>query len=450
MSEPLVSLEAERAVIGAVLIAGDLRHVAAALYVAEPSEYTDGRHVTVMHALRTLDERKAPLDLVTLRLELERVGKLSAVTDEWLADVTDTIPNTATVVEAAERVKLLAAARRRRAEHVAVAALYGAGRIDEAEDASAALMRSGTGTASRSRRMTFAEAAMGPYSRLLARAEGRAETGRRRVTSGIPALDRALRGLRSRSMLVIGARPSVGKSTLMLEMARGQARAGERPGYLSVEDDEDIGGSRLLASASGVPLRWVGDEDVSRIPDGGWEDLAGAMQSLHDAGGHFVVPYSPRVEVVCAEMRWLVREAGCTCLFVDYLQKLRARGEKMLDRTSNAAAAIEEEAESLDVPLVTASQLSRPERGSEHDEPPIERLRYTGDIEASADAILMAWYDRPASVEDERELIDPRPINIRVGKLKWGSPGALLRLRRAPSGALHEIDDEHDFAEAAQ
>lgn len=449
MSNPLVALESERAVIASVLLADDDR-ISAALYVADPSDYTDGRHALVIECLRALHGRKSAVDVNALRLELERRGKLTAVPLDWLVEVTETIPNLSLAITAAERVREVAAARERRAEHVAIAALYAAGQLEDAESRAAALSRRGASTVSRSRRMTIAEAAEGPFQRLLAKHEGRPADGRRRITCGIPALDRALRGLRSRSMLVIGARPSVGKSTVMLQMALGQAAAGERPGYVSIEDDEDVPGERALAASSGVPLRWIGDEETSRLTREQWAALVEGMQRLHDAGGYVVVPYSNRAEVVCAEMRWLVREKGCTCLFVDYLQKIRAQGHGVLERVSNAAAAVEEEAESLDVPLVTASQLSRPERGSEYDEPTIERLRYTGDIEASADAIVMCWHERAPSVEDEIELIDPRVVSMRVGKLKWGSPGALVRMRRAPSGEFHEVEEQLEMQEAAE
>lgn len=449
MSNALASLEAERAVIAACLLADDTR-VTAALYVADPQDYTDGRHALAVGCLRALADRSIPIDTSALCLEIERRGHaVTADWREWLCTVTETIPNFALAVTAAERVKELAAARTRRAEHVVIAALYAEGRIEEAEQRAHELARMGTAAVTRSRRISFAEAAMGPFQRLMAAADGRPPAdGRRRVPTGIAALDRTLRGLRSRSMLVIGARPSVGKSTLMLQMALGQARAGERPGYVSVEDDEEVAGERALAGVSGVPLRWVGDADAAKLTREQWASLVEAMQQIQDAGGALSVPYSPRVEVVCAEMRWLVRERGATCLFVDYLQKLRAKGQGKLEQVSNAAAAIEEEAEALDVPLVTASQLSRPDRGDEWDEPPLERLRYTGDIEASADAVVMAWYDRAPSIDDEAELIDPRPVNLRVAKLKWGSPGALIQMRRAPSGELYEIDDA--YAEAAQ
>lgn len=450
MRDALASLEAERAVIAACLLADDAR-MTAALYVAEAADYTDGRHVLVVGCLRTLADRQIPIDTSALCVELERRGH--AVTPdwhEWLVGVTETIPNFALAVSSAERVKELAAARARRAEHVVIAALYAEGRLEEAEQRAHELSRMGAATVTKSRRMSFADAAMGPFQRLMAAADGKPPAdGRRRVPTGIAALDRALRGLRSRSMLVIGARPSVGKSTLMLQMALGQARAGERPGYVSVEDDEEVAGERALACASGVPLRWVGDADASKLTREQWAALIEAMQRIQDAGGALSVPYSPRAEVVCAEMRWLVREKGATCLFVDYLQKIRAKGQGKLEQVSNAAAAIEEEAEALDVPLVTASQLSRPERGDEWDEPPFERLRYTGDIEASADAVIMAWYDRAPSIDDEIELIDPRPVNLRVAKLKWGSPGALIQMRRAPSGELHEVESDA-YAEAAQ
>lgn len=450
MTAALVSTEAERTVIACVLLyANERDEVCAALDVVSADDFTDERCRWCFAALRSLFEARSPIEITTLRMALEKAGRLGAVGDEWLNDLTDVLPLYTAATPAAERVRELAAARERRVEHQTIAALYGAGRIADAEERADALTRRGSATVTRSRRMTIAESAMGPFQRLMAAANGKpADGGRRRVTTGIPAFDRVIRGLRARSMLVIGARPSVGKSTIMLQMALGQARAGERPVFISVEDDEDVPGERALAATSGVPLRWIGDDDAKRFTAEQWDALAAAMQSLHDAGGHVVVPYSNRVEVVCAEMRWAVREKGATCLFVDYLQKLRVSAATKTDAVGAAAAAIEEEAESLDVPLVTASQLNRPERGSEWTEPTLERLRNSGEIEQSADAVIMAWHDRAPSIEDEAELIDPRVASFRLAKIKWGSPGALVCMRRAASGEFVEIDNT--YAEAAQ
>ena len=452
MTAALTSVEAERTAIACVLLyAAERDEVCAALDVVSATDFTDERCRWCFEALRGLFESRSAIDSVMLRMALERRGKLAGVGDEWLIDLVDVLPVYTAAIPAAERVRELAAARERRAEHQTIAALYGAGRIADAEERADALARRGSATVTKSRRMTIAEAAMGPFQRLMgARGGGPIEGERRRITTGIPAFDRVVRGLRARSMVVIGARPSVGKSTLMLQMALGQARAGERPAFISVEDDEDVPGERALAATSGVPLRWVSDDDAQKLTIEQWEALTVAMQTLHDSGGLVVVPYSNRVEVVCAEMRWAVREKGATCLFVDYLQKLRVSAATKTDAVGMAAAAIEEEAESLDVPLVTASQLNRPERGSEWAEPTLERLRNSGEIEQSADAVIMAWHDRPPSVEDEAELIDPRVASFRLAKIKWGSPGALVCMRRAPSGEFAEVDDSYDCADAAQ
>lgn len=452
MTVALTSVEAERTAIACVLLyAHEREEVCAALDIAAAGDFTDERCRWCFEALRALFEFGRPIGSATLRMALEERGKLAAVGDEWLIDIADALPLYTAAVPASERVRELAAARERRAEHQMVAALYGAGRIADAEERAHDLSRRGSSTVTKSRRMTIAEAAAGPFQRLMAARGGKPVEGeRRRITTGIPAFDRVVRGLRARSMVVIGARPSVGKSTLMLQMALGQARVGEIPVYISVEDDEDVPGERALAATSGVPLRWVSDDDAPKLTVEQWEALSVAMQTLHDSGGLVVVPYSNRVEVVCAEMRWAVREKGATCLFVDYLQKLRAHATNKTDAVGAAAAAIEEEAESLDVPLVTASQLNRPERGSEWAEPTLERLRNSGEIEQSADAVIMAWHDRPPTIEDEAELIDPRVASFRLAKIKWGSPGALVCMRRAPSGEFCEVSDDYAMDEAAQ
>ncbi|MCK6552686.1 hypothetical protein L6R52_43085, partial [Myxococcota bacterium] len=419
---------------------------AGALYVAEPSDYADERHRWMVEALRALHTRRVPIETSSLCMELEQLGRMKLVTHEYLLEITEHLPTLSLAPDAAERVRFLARARERRAEHLAVAALYQAGEVEQAMERERVLARRLTESASGAKRMSLADAALGVYQRLL-RANDPAtksepQTTRRRVALGIEGLQRVIRGLRPRSLTVIGARQQVGKSSIMVQMAIGQADAGERVGYVSIEDDEDIPGERALASVSDVPLRSISEEDVESFGRDDWTALTEGMDRLYRSGIQISIPRSARVADVCAEIRWLVLDQKCTVVHVDYLQKVRARGADVVERTANALTEIEQTGEELEVPIVLASQFNRPERGQEYAPPTIERLKNTGDIEASADVVLLAYYTRAPRAEDDGALVDPRLVHIAFAKVKWGVAGSVIRFRRKASGELVETNDE--------
>ncbi len=71
------SVEAEEAVIGAVLIDPDAYHSVA--QVIQPGDFYIHRHRFIWEAITRLQERQIPLDFLTITDELDQAGKLNEI-----------------------------------------------------------------------------------------------------------------------------------------------------------------------------------------------------------------------------------------------------------------------------------------------------------------------------------------------------------------------------------
>ena len=98
------NLEAERSVLGAVLIDNDTFNVAAAIIDAK-SFFRDA-HRRIFERMSELSERSQPIDLVTLKEELERAGELDEVGGPaYIASLVDGVPRATNVEYYARIVK---------------------------------------------------------------------------------------------------------------------------------------------------------------------------------------------------------------------------------------------------------------------------------------------------------------------------------------------------------
>lgn len=98
------NLEAERSVLGAILIDNDTYNVAAAMLDAKA--FFRDAHRRIFERMADLSERSQPIDLVTLKEELERASELDEVGGPaYIASLVDGVPRSTNVEYYAQIVK---------------------------------------------------------------------------------------------------------------------------------------------------------------------------------------------------------------------------------------------------------------------------------------------------------------------------------------------------------
>ena len=414
------NLEAERCVLGAVLIHNDAFNQAAQLIDAD--DFFRDAHRRVFDKMVDLNERGEVIDLVTLKDELERSGDLDGVGGPaYIAGLVDGVPRSTHVEYYAHIVKEKATRRQIifAANEILQTAYTGEGGADTVLDkAEQAIFR----IADDSVHTGFValhdlvEASHTNIDKLQA-GEG-AVTG---VPSGFVDLDKLTRGFQPSDLVLIAARPSMGKTALVLNIAQ----------HLGVHTDMTVGVFSLEMSKEQLFMRMLTTEagiDSHKFRGGflgqrDYDALAGALTRLD--GAKVFIDDSPSIGVLemRAKARRLKSEHELHLLVIDYLQLMTGRG-RFDNRTQELASisrSLKGLAKELDVPVVALSQLSRAPESRSDRRPQLSDLRESGALEQDADLVLFIFRE---------EQYDPSPENenlaeIIIGKQRNGPTGVV-------------------------
>ena len=415
------SLDAERSVLGAILIQNEAFNAAAE--VIDAGDFFREGHRRIFDKMIALSERGLPIDFVTLREELTRSGELEeAGGAAYLSALTDGVPHATNVEHYARIVKEKAVLR---------SLIRSSGRIMaeayEAEDEAAAIL-------DRAEQSIFAiaENQIRPGfvpMRELAHASFEAieqAHARKQLITGVPTgferIDEMTSGLQRGDLVIIASRPSMGKTSLALNIAQHVGvKAGLTVGFFSLEMSKEQLFLRMLSTEAGI--------DGHRLRTGylrsdDWGTLSRALGVLADAKVYIDDTPSIGVLEMRAKARRLMSEHGLQLLVIDYIQLMQGRGrfENRVQELGAISRALKGLAKELNVPVVTLSQLSRAPENRPGRRPQLSDLRESGALEQDADVVLMIYredqYDQNTENQGVAEIIIAKQRNGPTGTIK--------------------------------
>jgi len=381
-------LEAERAVLGAVLL-GE-KAIFAAAEVVRPEDFYLPAHRVLFARMLDLAMESKPVDAFTLRAELVRHGEEEkAGGPAYLAGLTDGLPRSLNVAHYARIVREKSTARMLIRLCAATAEKCYAG-----EDAPGRIVEEHEGELFR---IAAREAAKGfePSVESTARVYKQIEeTARRKseitgLETGFTELDRMTAGLHPQNLVVVAGRPGLGKTSFVLSVALHQAAVrGRSVGIFSLEMSADEVQKRNLSALAEVELHRMRTGFLSRED---WAKLGRAARQLADARLYIDDSGDMTVTELRAKAERLAAERGLDLVIVDYLQLLRGSARRYENRTQEVteiSRMLKCLAKDLGVPVVAAAQLSRAVEKADR-RPRLSDLRESGSIEQDADLVLM-------------------------------------------------------------
>ena len=414
------NLEAERSILGAILIRNDAFNVAAELIDAD--DFFRDAHRRVFDKMVDLNERGQAIDLVTLRDELSRSGDLDPVGGPaYISSLADGVPRSTNVEYYARIVKeratlrnLIAAANRIVAE--AYAAREDASVVlDRAEQEifSIAEGRIHTGFVPLSE---LAEASFSTIERL--QSVQSAVTG---VPTGFADIDELTAGLQPADLVIVAARPSMGKTAFALNIGAHVGITGERTvGVFSLEMSKEQLFMRMLTSAAQIDSHrfrtgLLTESDYGRLSD--------AIGVLSEARVYIDDTPSIGVLEMRAKSRRLKAEHGLDLVVIDYLQLMQGRGrfENRNQEIASISRSLKALAKELDVPVVALSQLSRAPESRGDKRPQLSDLRESGALEQDADVVMFIFRE---------DMYEETPENANVAEIIIG------KQRNGPTGTV--------------
>jgi replicative DNA helicase len=418
------NLEAERSVLGAILVHNDAFNMAA--QVIDSGDFYRDAHRRIFDKMVQLNERNQAIDFVTLKEELARAGEIDEVGGPaYVASLADGVPRATNVEYYARIVKEKATLRNLIfAANKILTNAYEADQesdliLDEAESSIFAVADDRL------------KAGFVPMRELVKESFPKIEQlfEQKRLITGVPTgfvdLDEMTRGLQGGDLIIVAARPSMGKTSLVLNMAQHVAvQPDHTVGFFSLEMSKESLFLRLLTSEAQIDSHRlmsgaIGQKDYGRISHA-LETLSAMRLFIDDTANIGVLEMR-------AKARRLQSEHRLSLLVVDYIQLMSGRG-RFENRTLELAAisrSLKGLAKELRVPIVVLSQLSRaPESRSDH-RPQLSDLRESGALEQDADVVVLIY--REDAYNRDPNNPDAGTAELIVAKQRNG-PTGIVRL----------------------
>ncbi len=413
------SLEAERAVLGGVLLDPEAIHrVSEAL--SEEDFYKES-HRLLFRAMAAQARSGSPIDVLTLseRLgeDLSRVGGFTA-----LAMLTDAIPSTANLSSYCDIVKQKSLLRQllRTAQDIEEQVYQGPSEVSEVLDFAerSIFQLSEFRTARQVARLSVVvDEAFAHIQKLYE--SGKSITG---VPTGFEDMDRMTAGFQPGDLIILAARPSMGKTAFSLNIAQNAAiRYGRPVAYFSLEMGREQLVMRLLCSEARINAHRL---RTGQLRQEEWPKLMEAIELFYTKDNVFI---DDTAQLTITEMRSKCRrlkaEFGIDLIMVDYLQ-LMSGGQNVNSREQEVSAisrGLKALAKELKVPVVALSQLNRSLESRSDKRPMMSDLRESGAIEQDADMIMFIYRDE---VYNENSP-DKGVAEIIIGKQRNGSVGTM-------------------------
>jgi replicative DNA helicase len=384
------NLDAEKSVLGAILIHNDAFNSAAE--VIDSRDFFRDAHRRIFDRMVALSERGGAIDFVTLKEELSRAGELDEVGGPaYIASLADGVPRSANVEYYAKIVKEKSTLRS--LIHSANKILAGA---YEAEDEPDLLL-------DEAERAIFAIAedrirqGFVPLRDLVQSSFATIEKLQQHkgLVTGVPTgfvdLDEMTSGLQPSDLVLVAARPSMGKTSFVLNIAQHVGTSTDMTvGFFSLEMSKEQLFMRMLTSEARIDAHrfrtgYLNEKDYGR--------LSHALGTLAEARVFIDDTASIGVLEMRAKARRLKAEHGLHLLIIDYIQLMQGRGrfESRQTELASISRSLKGLAKELSVPIVALSQLSRaPETRSDH-RPQLSDLRESGALEQDADVVMFIF-----------------------------------------------------------
>jgi len=423
LSKPLPqNIEAEQAVLGAILIEGDVLNQV--LNILSTDDFYKDAHKKIFDAMVELDRNTSPIDILTLFNFMKSSGQLIEEVggSSYLTYLTELVPSTVNVEYYSKLVKEKSIIRR-----LVIAATEIADKgheegihiddfIDRAE-------HSILDIAQHKIKPSFFNS-----RELAARALEIIETlhARKELITGIPTgferLDHMTSGLQPSDLIIVAARPGLGKTSLCLDIAsHASVERGYSVGIFSLEMTKEQLMLRMLSgnakvNYSDIRSGFIKDDDLKKLVKAA--DLFGKAKIYVDD--------TPAIGILelRAKARRQKREKGMDLVIVDYLQLMRGSGkaDNREREIAEISGSLKSLAKELNIPVIAVSQLSRQTEARSDRRPQLSDLRESGALEQDADVVVFIHRaDAYKKNVDEKDGI----AEIIVGKQRNGPTGVV-------------------------
>lgn len=415
------SREAEEAVVGAVLINPEVYYDVAQFL--QPDDFYIHRLRWIWEAFTRLHESRTPLDLLTVSEELERMSQLAEIGGPaFLTSLVNQVP-TSLHADAYGRVVESHSLRRKllnAANSVATMAYDEETAIDDVmDDAEKAIFSVSE------RRMTHD---IQPIKKVMSVVYDTIDELSKRsddifgVPTGFTDLDRLLTGLNASDLLIVAGRPGQGKSGFLMSVARNAAVLHKKHvAVFSLEMSNEQVAQRMISQETGIDAQRL---RTGKLNDDEWPKFTHAIEMFSDT--KLFLDDTPAVTPLQlrTKCRRIHMEYGLDLVIIDYLQLMggESRNDNRVQEVSYISRSLKILARELNVPVLTAAQLSRAVEQRSDKRPVLSDLRESGCL-AGDTLITLAESGKQVPIQ---ELAGKENFNI------WALNPSTLKIEKMP------------------
>jgi len=420
---PPQNIEAEKAVLGAMLIKKDA--IIEVQEILRPEDFYREAHKVAYEAMLKLTDSEEAVDIVTLTEELRKEEQLERVGGvRFVTDIANTVPTAANISYHAKIVKEKAELRRLIDAATAIAAAAYedtdevANIMDEAEKRILAVAAGQSNDGFEPMKAIL----LRTFDRINDLYESKGNiTG---ISTGFKDLDHITSGLQPSDLVLVAARPSMGKTAFTLNMASyiGLHNLGT-VAFFSLEMSKEQLMQRMLCSEGGIDAQRL---RTGQLEDEEWTRLVETANRLNSAPIYIDDTAGITVMEMRSKARRLKAEHGLSVIFIDYLQLMQGRASKNSDNRqqeiSEISRSLKALARELSVPVIALSQLSRSVESRQVKRPMLSDLRESGSLEQDADIVMFLYredyYDKDTEAKNITEVIIAKHRNGPVDTIK--------------------------------
>jgi replicative DNA helicase len=441
---PPQSLEAEKALLGSVMLRPEVMHEVAD-FISDYTFYSD-RHKIIWISMLELHNKGIPIDLLSLSTHIKEKGLLEQTGGmSYLTELVHGVPSSsnashyANIVQKKHIMRGLISA----SERIGDLGFNETGEVDEILDKAEKTLFEVTNQTGTHKFIEVSDTLHDFWEELDRLHKNKGEI--RGVPTGFKDLDSKLSGLQKSDLIILAARPSMGKTSLALNIARNAAvQHGVPVGIFSLEMSSQQLVNRLLSAEAAVDA-WhlrtgskLGGDEFTRIREA-MEKLSKSPIYIDDTAGNSILKMR-------AVARRLKSEKGLGLIVVDYLQLMvptqSRNSDNMVQQVTEISRSLKQLAREMDVPVLALSQLSRAveQRGGK---PRLSDLRDSGSIEQDADLVMFIHReqnDEGAGKKEEAEIMIEKHRNGPTGSIKLYFDGAHTSFISMEKGDFGEFD----------
>jgi replicative DNA helicase len=437
---PRHDLEAERAVLGAVLL--DNAALSIAQMHVRAADFYHPAHAVVFESMVAIAARSEPVDVLTLRQELTARRRINAVGGlQFLGELPEATPTIANVEQYASIVAELAAVRRLGTLGQQIAAWS----LDPSMAAEAIYSKTSEALSKivRTRAATNSASMSDEIEAIYRDIEREQDPTPPRATS-VRDLDELLDGgLRPDQLVILAARPAMGKSSLAQQIAVKSARRSGKPVlFFSLEMRRRELVLRVLSAEADVDVEKL--RDPKRMDEDEFKRMSDAGARLYE----LPIVYNDTKELSLTDVRSIVlqhiaRHGELELIVIDYLQLMQIQ----CGRDDNRARAIGDVTRGLKVlagvaccPIIVLSQLNRDLEKRNDKRPLLADLRESGSIEQDADLVMFIYRDEVY----DKQTADKGIAEIILAKHRGGPTGTVRTRFRGERTTFLDLDESEE------